>query len=156
MERRNRPYGVKHSIQHLFYIRCSNGCPVSGCNNGRGCPVILSRRRWFFAKKLFLQEKHCSSVQSRLNWKAAQCRKVLSFLPVLRENRKNIQYLTQDEVRLLRKQQKKAKFLHVIGRFSSCSFLRGFGVVTSPGLLSVPLTGKLNRYWSHSRKHPYP
>ena len=36
-----------------------------------------------------------------LNWKAAQCRKVLSFLPVLRENRKNIQYLTQDEVRLL-------------------------------------------------------
>lgn len=41
------------------------GCPVSGCNNGRGCPVILSRRRWFFAKKLFLQEKHCSSVQSR-------------------------------------------------------------------------------------------
>ena len=36
-----------------------------------------------------------------LNWKAAQCRKVLSFLLVLRENRKNIQYLTQDEVRLL-------------------------------------------------------
>ena len=26
-ERRNRPYGVKHSIQHLFYIRCSNGVP---------------------------------------------------------------------------------------------------------------------------------
>lgn len=91
-----------------------------------------------------------------LNWKAAQCRKVLSFLPVLRENRKNIQYLTQDEVRLLREAAEKAKFLHVIGRFSSCSFLRGFGVVTSPGLLSIPLTGKLNGYWLHSRKHPYP
>jgi len=41
------------------------GAQLSGCNNGRGCPVILSRRRWFFAKKLFLQEKHCSSVQGR-------------------------------------------------------------------------------------------
>ena len=26
-ERRKRPYGAKHSIQHLFYIRCSNGVP---------------------------------------------------------------------------------------------------------------------------------
>ena len=44
-----------------------------------------------------------------LNWKAAQCRKVLSFLPVLRENRKNIQYLTQDEVRLLREAAEKGE-----------------------------------------------
>lgn len=44
-----------------------------------------------------------------LNWKAAQCRKVLSFLPVLRGNRKNIQYLTQDEVRLLREAAEKGE-----------------------------------------------
>lgn len=44
-----------------------------------------------------------------LNWKAAQCRKVLSFLPVLRESRKNIQYLMQDEVRLLRETAEKGE-----------------------------------------------
>ena len=50
-----------------------------------------------------------------------------------------------------------------VGEVSACnrailfrSFLRGFGGVTSPGLLSIPLTGKMNGYWSHSRKHPYP
>lgn len=37
-----------------------------------------------------------------LKWKEPPCRKILSFLPLLRENRKNIQYLTQDEIRLLR------------------------------------------------------
>jgi len=36
------------------------------------------------------------------NWKEPQCQRILSFLPLLRETRKNIQYLTQDEVRLLR------------------------------------------------------
>lgn len=44
-----------------------------------------------------------------LNWKTAQCRKLLSFLPVLRESRKNIQYLTQDEVRLLREAAEKSE-----------------------------------------------
>lgn len=37
-----------------------------------------------------------------LEWKEVQCRKMLSFLPLLRESRKNIQYLTCDEIRLLR------------------------------------------------------
>lgn len=37
-----------------------------------------------------------------LKWKEAPCRKILSFLPLLRESRKNIQYLTPDEIRLLR------------------------------------------------------
>lgn len=91
-----------------------------------------------------------------LNWKAAQCRKVLSFLPVLRENRKNIQYLTQDEVRLLREAAEKGEVSARNRAILLLLLLRGFGVVTSPGLLSIPLTGKLNGYWLHSRKHPYP
>lgn len=48
-------------------------------------------------------KKNISAVfKAGLKWKEPQCRRVLSFLPLLRETRKNIQYLTQDEVRLLR------------------------------------------------------
>lgn len=63
-----------------------------------------------------------------LNWKAAQCRKVLSFLPVLRENRKISSILRRMRSGFYGKQQKKAKFLHVIGRFSSCSFYGASGL----------------------------
>ena len=35
-------------------------------------------------------------------WKERECRKVLCFLPLLREIRKNIQYLTKDEVQEIR------------------------------------------------------
>lgn len=38
----------------------------------------------------------------RMQEQGAQCQRILSFLPLLRETRKNIQYLTQEEVRLLR------------------------------------------------------
>ena len=37
-----------------------------------------------------------------LAWKEPQCRKVLYFLPLLREKRKNIQYLTKEEVQKIR------------------------------------------------------
>lgn len=37
------------------------------------------------------------------HWKKNECRKILSFLPMLREKRKNIQYLTVEEVSVLRK-----------------------------------------------------
>lgn len=37
-----------------------------------------------------------------LMWKAPQCRRILAFLPMLRETRKNIQYLTDHEIQLLR------------------------------------------------------
>ena len=48
-------------------------------------------------------KKNISAVfKAGLKWKEPQCRRILSFLPMLRETRKNIQYLTQDEVRLLR------------------------------------------------------
>lgn len=48
-------------------------------------------------------KKNISAVfKAGLKWKEPQCRRILSFLPLLREIRKNIQYLTQDEVRLLR------------------------------------------------------
>lgn len=48
-------------------------------------------------------KKNISAVfKAGLKWKAPQCRRILSFLPLLRETRKNIQYLTQDEIRLLR------------------------------------------------------
>lgn len=48
-------------------------------------------------------KKNISAVfKAGLNWKEPQCQRILSFLPLLRETRKNIQYLTQDEVRLLR------------------------------------------------------
>lgn len=48
-------------------------------------------------------KKNISAVfKAGLKWKEPQCRRILSFLPLLRETRKNIQYLTQDEVRLLR------------------------------------------------------
>lgn len=35
-------------------------------------------------------------------WKERECRKVLCFLPLLREKRKNIQYLTKEEVQKIR------------------------------------------------------
>lgn len=48
-------------------------------------------------------KKNISAVfKAGLKWKEPQCRKILSFLPLLRETRKNIQYLTQDEIRCLR------------------------------------------------------
>lgn len=48
-------------------------------------------------------KKNISAVfKAGLHWKEAQCKRILGFLPVLRETRKNIQYLTCDEIRLLR------------------------------------------------------
>ena len=48
-------------------------------------------------------KKNISAVfKAGLNWKEPQCQRILSFLPLLRETRKNIQCLTQDEIRLLR------------------------------------------------------
>ena len=48
-------------------------------------------------------KKNISAVfKAGLNWKEPQCQRILSFLPLLRETRKTIQYLTQDEIRLLR------------------------------------------------------
>ncbi len=48
-------------------------------------------------------KKNISAVfKAGLKWKTPQCRRILSFLPLLRETRKNIQYLTQDEIQLLR------------------------------------------------------
>ena len=48
-------------------------------------------------------KKNISAVfKAGLNWKEPQYQRILSFLPLLRETRKNIQYLTQDEIRLLR------------------------------------------------------
>lgn len=37
-----------------------------------------------------------------LKWKEPQCRRILALLPMLRETRKNIQYLTADEISALR------------------------------------------------------
>ncbi|MCB2361044.1 tyrosine-type recombinase/integrase [Clostridium estertheticum] len=37
-----------------------------------------------------------------ISWKARECQKVLYFLPLLREIRKNIQYLTKEEVQKIR------------------------------------------------------
>ena len=63
----------------------------------------------FFVSEDGLQQKGCSYkknisavFKAGLKWKEPQCRRILGFLPMLRETRKNIQYLTQDEVRLLR------------------------------------------------------
>ena len=35
-------------------------------------------------------------------WKAMECHRILTFLPMLREKRKNIQYLTDEEVEIIR------------------------------------------------------
>ena len=35
-------------------------------------------------------------------WKAMECHRILTFLPMLREKRKNIQYLTSEEVEIIR------------------------------------------------------
>ena len=63
----------------------------------------------FFVSEDGLLQKGCSYkknisavFKAGLKWKEPQCRRILGFLPLLRETRKNIQYLTQDEVRLLR------------------------------------------------------
>ena len=63
----------------------------------------------FFVSEDGLLQKGCSHkknisavFKAGLKWKESQCRRILGFLPMLRETRKNIQYLTQDEVRLLR------------------------------------------------------
>lgn len=37
-----------------------------------------------------------------ISWKERECRKVLCFLPLLREKRKNMQYLTKEEVQKIR------------------------------------------------------
>lgn len=63
----------------------------------------------FFLSKDGTLEKSCSYkkniaavLKAGLKWKEIQCRRMLSYLPALRETRKNIQYLTQDEIRTLR------------------------------------------------------
>ena len=48
-------------------------------------------------------KKNISAVfKAGLNWKKPQCQRILNFLPLLRETRKNIQYLTSDEIIRLR------------------------------------------------------
>ena len=100
---------MKHSIQHLFTSDAATGCQ---CLDAITEEDVLS---FFLAEDGSLQrscsyKKNIAAVfKAGLNWKAAQCRKVLSFLLVLRENRKNIQYLTQDEVRLLREAAEKGE-----------------------------------------------
>ncbi len=47
--------------------------------------------------------KNISAVfKAGLYWKKQECQRVLSYLPMLRENRKNIQYLTNEEVQILK------------------------------------------------------
>jgi len=49
-------------------------------------------------------KKNISAVfKAGLNWREKECRTVLNYLPALRETRKNIQYLTSDEICLIRK-----------------------------------------------------
>ena len=56
-------------------------------------------------------KKNISAVfKAGLNWKEPQCQRILNFLPLLRETRKNIQYLTQDEIRLLRAAVESSRF----------------------------------------------
>ncbi len=63
----------------------------------------------FFVSEDGLLQKSCSYkknisavFKAGLKWKEPQCQRILSFLPLLRETRKNIQYLTQDEIQRLR------------------------------------------------------
>ena len=49
-------------------------------------------------------KKNISAVfKAGLNWREKECRMILNYLPALRESRKNIQYLTAEEVCLIRK-----------------------------------------------------
>ena len=48
-------------------------------------------------------KKNISAVfKAGLAWREDECSKILSYLPILRENRKNIQYLTSEEVQRVR------------------------------------------------------
>ena len=88
-ERRNRPYGVKHSIQHHFLHQMQ--LRGAQCLDAITEEDVLS---FFLAEDGSLQrscsyKKNIAAVfKAGLNWKAAQCRKVLSFLLVLRGKQK--------------------------------------------------------------------
>ena len=52
-------------------------------------------------------KKNISAVfKAGISWKEKECQRILSFLPLLRENRKNIQYLLPEEITMLRQSLK--------------------------------------------------
>lgn len=53
-------------------------------------------------KSCSYKKKIAAVFKAGLKWKEPQCRRILALLPMLREKRKNIQYLTADEISGLR------------------------------------------------------
>lgn len=76
----------------------------AGCLDGITEEEVLS----FFVSEDGTLVKSCSYkkniaavFKAGLRWKEPQCRRILAFLPMLRETRKNIQYLTDHEIQIL-------------------------------------------------------
>lgn len=96
-------------------------------------------------------KKNISAVfKAGLKWKEPQCRRILGFLPLLRETRKNIQYLTQDEVRPLREAAESKGFSAATKQLSTYSFLQACRVATLPALRSLssaPGPAPVQNYW---------
>lgn len=68
--------------QVLSFFVSEEGKPVKSCSYKKNIAAVF---------------------KAGLAWKEKECRKILSFLPALRESRKNIQYLTNAEVLSIRK-----------------------------------------------------
>lgn len=65
----------------LSFFLSDNGSPIRGCSYKKNIAAVF---------------------KAGLHWKKEPCSKILSFLPAFRENRKTIQYLTGEEVDLIR------------------------------------------------------
>jgi len=95
--------GESHNTASFLYEMQVKGCSSLGRITE---DAVLS----FFVSGDGILIKSCSYKKSisavfkaGLNWREKECRTVLNYLPALRVTRKNIQYLTVDEICLIRK-----------------------------------------------------
>ena len=100
--------------ESTIYTESHNTASFLVAMQSRGCKSLDSITEEdvlsFFLSASDRQTKSCSYrknisavFKAGAHWKENECRKILSFLPMLRQKRKNIQYLTLEEVSVLRK-----------------------------------------------------
>lgn len=95
--------GESHNTASFLYEMQGKGCSsLAGITEDAVLSFFVSDEGILI--KSCSYKKNISAVfKAGLNWREKECRAVLNYLPALRENRKNIQYLTADETRLIRK-----------------------------------------------------
>lgn len=90
-----------------------------------------------------------------LRWKEPQCRRILAFLPMLRETRKNIQYLTDHEIQILRETAEREKLSMRNKTIIYLLIFTGLRGCDIAGLTFNSLTGKRRQSSSASRKQMF-